>query len=1220
MDIKNILLARVTFIVLFLITVNYASAQLINSPTDIPNVKLWLDASDPNGNNSIPADGTAISTWKDKSGSNNDAVVLAGQGAATFRSTAALQINGKPVMEFQRINTNLGNVYKVAGLDIRPIANPDITVFVVYRQRNTAVTDNAIWGVDNGNWDRFFYLRNSNFGNTTDDGIVGLGPQDKFALVSNSATANKTHLLSVVYDGEINGGLNTGPTNASKVRFGSTIVTNFTDTTEASDQQNSLSIGWDGNDGTGDFYLAEFIVYNRLLTECETSQVVDYLSIKYGESFSQTITKQPLENKICTPNNAVFTVETVGVGLTFQWQEDTGTGVFTNISDGGIYGGTTTNTLTLTSPPLNFSGRKYRVQVTKPSGCVSISNNAGLLIGPVDPVVSTNTLQKFCDIDRATIANLNVTGTNLKWYNTPTGGTPLVATDLLTTTTYYVTQTINECESATRLPIAVTVSETVPAIIPSSILPIEECDSALSGSDTDGFTSFDLTQRETILLNGKSATDFAFLYFENASYTLPSIPNPGAFTNSIINGQTIYVRIQNKRNPACYTDNSFTIKVKALPTLITSVVSLKQCDDTTDGISLFNLTEANRLISANSATETITYYRTQAEATTGLGTNRITNYTNYPNPTALGSFVYARIENTLGCFRIAKIDLVVGVSQIPSSFNTLVYSVCDDELDGNKRNGIATFDFSDAKQTIANLFPLPHNFTISFYNNESDALAEINPIPDISNHRNLGYPNSQNIYVRLDSNLINGCLGLGHHITLNVEKLPVANPVRFARQCDDNPLDTEITAQFDTSTLETQLLAGQTNVNVTYFDQAGNPLKDRNRNAIVSPFPATFRTATQTITARVTNQLTNTKNNIPCSEETTISFVVDASPTVNPVFIAPVCDDGIDDSDGLHEFDTTTIETTLLGGQTGMKVHYYNGLGVELPSPLPNPFNSKTQTIRVEVINPINPTCKATTTINLVVNPLPLFSVDSPKIVCSSNPSFTVTLDPLEKNPSERFDYKWVYNGAILSVAPTLTVSNPGTYFITLTKTDGTNCSKTKEIVVSSSEKAIINLKDITIVDDSDNNTITINNASNNLGRGDYEFALDDDFSFQNSPVFEHVPAGIHTIYVRDKKGCGVSQLEVSVIGFPKFFTPNGDGFNDTWQVKGIGNGLVKVSFIYVYDRYGKLLTKINPDANGWDGMYNGVTLPASDYWFSLQLTDQNGNIRDRKGHFSLKR
>ena len=174
---------------------------------------------------------------------------------------------------------------------------------------------------------------------------------------------------------------------------------------------------------------------------------------------------------------------------------------------------------------------------------------------------------------------------------------------------------------------------------------------------------------------------------------------------------------------------------------------------------------------------------------------------------------------------------------------------------------------------------------------------------------------------------------------------------------------------------------------------------------------------------------------------------------------------------------------------------------------------------------------------------------------------------------------------------------------------------------VTESKIAQVSEADIFIIDDSDNNSIKINKENNNLGIGDYEFSLNDETGFyQDEPFFEQVPAGIHTVYIRDKNNCGIASIEVSVLGFPKFFTPNNDGYNDTWQMLGVNTYFYPTSIIYIFNRYGKLITQFDVSKNGWDGYFNGHLLPSTDYWYSVQLIDKNGKAREKKGHFSLIR
>ena len=169
------------------------------------------------------------------------------------------------------------------------------------------------------------------------------------------------------------------------------------------------------------------------------------------------------------------------------------------------------------------------------------------------------------------------------------------------------------------------------------------------------------------------------------------------------------------------------------------------------------------------------------------------------------------------------------------------------------------------------------------------------------------------------------------------------------------------------------------------------------------------------------------------------------------------------------------------------------------------------------------------------------------------------------------------------------------------------------------SARANINPADVTINDFSNNNSISIDPG--NLGIGDYEYALDDEMGpYQDQPSFTDVSAGAHLLYVRDKKGCGVASLEVFVLGFPKFFTPNSDGVNDTWNLQGFNTSFSPVSYIQIFDRYGTFLQQISPANEGWEGTFQGRQLPASDYWFLANLVDLEGNSRVLKGHFSLVR
>ncbi len=95
----------------------------------------------------------------------------------------------------------------------------------------------------------------------------------------------------------------------------------------------------------------------------------------------------------------------------------------------------------------------------------------------------------------------------------------------------------------------------------------------------------------------------------------------------------------------------------------------------------------------------------------------------------------------------------------------------------------------------------------------------------------------------------------------------------------------------------------------------------------------------------------------------------------------------------------------------------------------------------------------------------------------------------------------------------------------------------------------------------------------------------------------------------------------IFLLDYPKFLTPNNDGYNDYWQLIGLDATTFTISPIQIFDRFGKIIAIINPtQGQGWDGLYNNEMLPSSDYWFVLSLTNNQGETIIKKGHFSLVR
>uniref|UniRef100_UPI004047D196 T9SS type B sorting domain-containing protein n=1 Tax=Flavobacterium sp. TaxID=239 RepID=UPI004047D196 len=218
------------------------------------------------------------------------------------------------------------------------------------------------------------------------------------------------------------------------------------------------------------------------------------------------------------------------------------------------------------------------------------------------------------------------------------------------------------------------------------------------------------------------------------------------------------------------------------------------------------------------------------------------------------------------------------------------------------------------------------------------------------------------------------------------------------------------------------------------------------------------------------------------------------------------------------------------------------------------------------------------------------------------------------------YDFEWFDSaGNIIPGATnsTLVVDEAGTYSVIATNWL-TGCSSdpllpSATAVVTETTPATT----MTIVQSeyfSDNATITITVPD---GTGTLLYQLDEG-SFQSSNVFTGVSAGEHTVTVIDSEGCTYMTEVVMIIDYPNYFTPNGDGINDTWNITGLNQADAK---LYIFDRYGKLLKQLSAtdDSEGWDGTYNQELLPSTDYWFSLDYTE-NGVAKQFKAHFSMKR
>ena len=320
----------------------------------------------------------------------------------------------------------------------------------------------------------------------------------------------------------------------------------------------------------------------------------------------------------------------------------------------------------------------------------------------------------------------------------------------------------------------------------------------------------------------------------------------------------------------------FNAIVHPLPN--TTIATLVQCDDDTDGITDFNLTEVESLIITDPENYNFSYYTSETEAQ--FSTNEIANPEVYNANTGQA---FVRTENpTTGCFRVTAIDLVVSVTNITTtSFNETLNS-CDD----NDQDGITSFNLTDIDNSLKGIYTNPGT-VINYYESEADALAEQNPITDITNHRNTNSPITQTLYIRIEDSITNACLGISPSIQLNVDPLPVFD------LGDDYFLCVDPVSGLGQTTIDA---TPATPGNYQYFWSPSNPTKDNlgNESAVY--------TVTQSGTYSV--QVLDLNTDEICFYDDEITITTSSAPAnVTTRLISP-----------LFSKNTATIEVLAEGG------------------------------------------------------------------------------------------------------------------------------------------------------------------------------------------------------------------------------------------------------------------------------------------------------------------
>jgi gliding motility-associated-like protein len=698
----------------------------------------------------------------------------------------------------------------------------------------------------------------------------------------------------------------------------------------------------------------------------------------------------------------------------------------------------------------------------------------------------------------------------------------------------------------------------------------------------------------------------------------------------------------------------------------------------TDFITNFSLDENAIIASINPPTNTVVYFYENADDRNNtLNEIDITNYRNDIDRIDITTIasgiqfpIYYKILSTVNnnCQGLGQFYLLINATPAVSSNTLSPISACDTgDIDGNYTNG--SNRNINLTQRIDELFlgtnQDQNDYDVTFYKSVTAAFSGDNTNPDyidaptqftndIPSGFSVGDIVTQSIFIRLQ-NKTTGCANPHARFEVIINPIPIiTNPIPVLEVCDIGTNDGDVRNGLaqniaisirDIDIIGTKIAA---NFTITYHKTRADA-EDLSSTGIdknsydsdptrVTINPTTNRSE-ESLLIRIVD------NSSGCAfDQSTLTIVVYPEPTFEAISNLSECDNNDDGDDANQIIQTIDLDgkiTEILGASQdpddyivtfhATQANATSG-GDAISSPYTNAAAKETIYIRIQ--------SKATSCVNddasfdVLVNSLPDFTATSPQILCLNDTPKNIYIE----DPLEIYSYVWRdVDGNTIGVKDNLDVTSGGNYTVTGTTTNGTNCSRTQTIVVNESNPAILLNSFITIIDQGNNIgsenklSISIDTISNDLGPGNYQFAILNTndatrtpfVGFQDKPLFENLEGAIYTIIVNDKNGCVPdATLEVSVLQFPEFFTPNGDGRNDTYIIKGANKTFYPNSSINIFNRYGKLVAQIPIDSKGWDGTYNGKKLSSDDYWYNITLipADKTKQIINKTGNFSLLR
>jgi gliding motility-associated-like protein len=799
--------------------------------------------------------------------------------------------------------------------------------------------------------------------------------------------------------------------------------------------------------------------------------------------------------------------------------------------------------------------------------CGPIGTSTAVIVITALPTASASpSTVTICSLDTTNIAlTTNAIGTTYAWTSASTNVTGASSasgnsiTDALTVTGNTpgtVVYTITPSGSGcTGLPIIVTVR-----VNPLPTATISGATTICNGSSTTITFSGTPNAIVTYTANGGA----------NQTTTLDNL-GVGLVSTGNLTVTTTYqlVSVVAAGLPACTQVQSDSIVVTVIPVpLVNSVVSTPSvCSGQPTGISL----------SSNVTTATFNWTITQSGVSGASAGNGNTISQNLTATTSTPGFVTYSITANEGSCQGPVTPITIIVNPIPVvTPSTVLQSVCSGSVSPIQLT-------SNVAGTIFNWNVIQNNVT-GASNGTGNSIAQV--LTATSN--NIG----EAVYSVTPT--INGCPGTPTLVTVRVNQIPVATA---------NAAVTTICSSSTTNIALTSSIAGTT-FSWTVI-QTGIFGATPGNGAIIAQTLTTVNSTQGTVVYSITPTFNG------CSgAPITVTIIVNPTPEVFGSAAATICSGespniALFPSIAATTFAWTVNAINVIGAQAGT--------GVVINDILTATPNLGTA---IYTVTPTANGCSGTPLlVTITVNPAPAPQIND-GVICldqATNVSYqNYILDTQLSNAT--YDFVWYFNGIVINGATNnnYEATQAGTYSVKVTNT-ATGCQSVLTSAVVAASFPGTSMTTTESLAFSDNATITVEvNPLNTI----YQYTLDNG-PMQTSNVFTNVSPGPHIVTVTDENGCTSLTKLVTIIGYPTYFTPNGDSYNDTWNVVGLGAS----AKVFIYDRYGKLIKQISPTGPGWDGTLNGQPLLSTDYWFTVDYSEpQTGESKVFRSHFSLKR